>query len=124
MSRRRASVLLIAIALAGVSLVVSTTAAATRTLPTDLDTAWRAARSLLISDGWSIQSEDRAAGTMITDARNVAFRNLGLYAEGTRHLLKLTLRPAGTHATALTVDHELFWEERLLWDSRRWPQAA
>ncbi len=95
--------------------------AATRTFTGSLDHVWAATRSVLESEGWDIDEEHRATGSLVTESRGVNYRNYGLYAEGTRHRLKLTVRPAGPGRTSVSVQRELFAEERILWStSMRW----
>jgi MmpS family membrane protein len=95
--------------------------AVTRIFAGGVDKVWKTARSVLESEGWDIDREDRVAGRILTDARDVDFRDFGVYAEGTRHRLTLTLRAAGAGRTAVTVERELFREERILWSRDRVP---
>ena len=95
--------------------------AAARTFAGSIDRVWIAARSVLISDGWEIDEENRALGRIITDPRNLDYRDFGVYGEGTRHRLKVNVRPAGPEETTVTVEREAFWEERVLWSKHRVP---
>jgi hypothetical protein len=95
--------------------------AASQTFAGSIDSVWITARSVLISEGWDIAEEDRRLGMIITEPRNVDYRNFGVYGEGTRHRLKLHLRPAGPGQTSVTVDRELFREQRILWTKERVP---
>jgi hypothetical protein len=115
--RRMALVLLAA----GAILAPAAVHAAAGTVAGDVGAAWKAARSALESDDWTIAEEDRAAGRIVTAPRNVDFRDFGLQARGTRERLIVTVRAAGAGLTSVTVDRELYREDRLLWDSVKHP---
>jgi hypothetical protein len=95
-----------------------------RIFPGTMDAVWAAARSSLQSDGWELASEDRATGIIVTDVRDVAFRDLGLVADGLRHRVRLVLRPRAPDQTEVNVTRELFREQRFLWDTARRPRVA
>lgn len=86
--------------------------AASQTFAGSIDSVWITARSVLISEGWDIAEEDRRLGMIITEPRNVDYRNFGVYGEGTRHRLKLHLRPAGPGQTSVTVDQSTLTSNR------------
>jgi hypothetical protein len=95
--------------------------AAARTFAGSFDRVWIAARSVLISDGWEIDEENRGLGRIVTDPRNLDYRDYGIYGEGTRHRLRVNVRPAGPEETTVTVEREAFREERVLWSKHRVP---
>lgn len=98
--------------------------AAARTYAGSFDRVWIAARSVLISEGWEIDEENRGLGRIITDPRNLDYRDYGVYGEGTRHRLRVNVRPAGPEETTVTVEREAFREERVLWSKHRVPLQA
>jgi Mycobacterium membrane protein len=98
--------------------------AAARTFAGSFDRVWIAARSVLISDGWEIDEENRGLGRIVTDPRNLDYRDYGIYGEGTRHRLRVNVRPAGPEETTVTVEREAFREERVLWSKHRVPLQA
>jgi MmpS family membrane protein len=107
---------------AGVAAVAPPRAnAAARTFAGSFDRVWIAARSVLISEGWEIDEENRGLGSILTDPRNLDYRDYGVYGEGTRHRLKVNVRPAGPEETTVTVEREAFREERVLWSTHRVP---
>jgi MmpS family membrane protein len=98
--------------------------AAARTFAGSFDRVWTAARSVLISEGWEIDEENRGLGRIVTDPRNLDYRDYGVYGEGTRHRLKVNVRPAGPEEMTVAVEREAFWEERVLWSKHRVPLQA
>jgi Mycobacterium membrane protein len=98
--------------------------AAARTFAGSFDRVWIAVRSVLISEGWEIDEENRGLGRIITEPRNLDYRDFGVYGEGTRHRLRVNVRPAGLEETAVTVEREAFREERVLWSKHRVPLQA
>jgi hypothetical protein len=98
--------------------------AAARTFAGSFDRVWIAARSVLISEGWEIDEENQGLGRIITDPRNLDYRDYGVYGEGTRHRLKVNVRPAGPEEMTVTVEREAFREERVLWSKHRVPLQA
>jgi hypothetical protein len=82
---------------------------------------WLVSESVLKSLGWEVDSRDPAVGWIVTDSRGVDFKDFGVYGEGTRHKLRLTLKRAGEGRTMVTVERELWKEERILWMKDRKP---
>jgi Mycobacterium membrane protein len=97
--------------------------AATRTFTGGIEKVWTAARAALTSDGWDIEGENLARGSIVTGPRNVSFHEFGVYAEGTRHRLKLTFHQGEGGHVSVTVERELYQEQRVLWNSERKPLA-
>ncbi len=93
----------------------------TRTFNAPLDKVWTVTESVLKSLGFSIDERDRAVGWILTESRGVDFKDFGVYGEGTRHRLRLTLKAAGEGRTQVTVQRELYREERILWMKERKP---
>jgi MmpS family membrane protein len=118
--------LMLALSLAaGVAAVAPPRAnAAARTFAGSFDRVWIAVRSVLISEGWEIDEENRGLGRIVTDPRDLDYRDYGVYGEGTRHRLQVNVRPAGPEETTVTVEREAFREERVLWSKHRVPLNA
>jgi hypothetical protein len=88
------------------------------------DQVFDVTESVLRSLGWSVDQKDKANGWILTDARSVDFRNFGVYGEGARHKLRLTGKAAGEGRATVTVERELYREERILWMVERKPLPA
>ncbi len=97
------------------------TQAVTRIFAAPPDRVWAMAESVLKSLGWSIDEKDKAGGWILTDSRAVDFKDFGVYGEGTRHKLRVTLRPMAEGWTSVAVERELYREERILWMKERKP---
>ncbi len=96
----------------------------TRTFNAPMDRVWAVTESVLKSLGWDIDERDRAVGWIVTDSRGVEFKDFGVYGEGTRHRLRVTLKAAGEGKTSVSVERELYKEERILWMKERKPIPA
>jgi hypothetical protein len=121
---RRTVTLAVILALLGawaVPLPGQTATPVTRTFVAPLDRVWTVTESVLTSLGWDIDKQDRAVGWILTDSRGVEFKDFGVYGEGTRHKLRLTLKSAGEGRTAVAIERELYKEERILWMTEREP---
>lgn len=124
---RIATALLVALTLLGVSaLTVSAQPGepVTRTFAAPVDRTWAVTESVLKSLDWGIDTQDRATGLLVTDSRGVQFKDFGVYGEGTRHKLHLTIKAAGESRTSVAVARELYREERILWMKERKPLKA
>ncbi len=97
--------------------------ATTRTFAAPIDRVWPVTESVLKSLGWDIDKSDRAVGWILTDSRSVEFKDYGVYGKGPRHKLRLSLKAAGEGRTAVSVERELYTEERILWMTERKPLA-
>ena len=80
--------------------------------------------SVLKSLGWDIDTFDRAVGWILTDSRGVEFKDYAVYGKGLRHRLRLALKAVGEGRTTVSVERELYTEERILWMAERKPVAA
>ena len=49
----------------------------------------------------------------------VAFKNVGVYAAGTRHALDLSVRAVSETHTSISVKRDLFEEQRIFWSRER-----
>ncbi len=96
----------------------------TRTFNAPLDRVWQVTESVLKSLDWGIDEHDRTVGWILTDSRGVEFKDFGVYGEGTRHKLRLTLKAAGEGKTSVSVERQLYKEERILWMKERKPLQA
>jgi hypothetical protein len=94
---------------------------ASRTFANPTDRVWFAVQVTLAELGWKIEETDPVAGRMVTDVRSVDFKEFGVYGQGTRHQLRVTVQAVGEGRTSVVVERELFREERLLWMSSRKP---
>ena len=95
-----------------------------RTFDAPLDRVWTVTESVLKSLGWKIDTYDRAVGWILTDSRGVEFKDYAVYGKGLRHKLRISLKAAGESRTTVTVERELYTEERVLWMAERRPVAA
>ena len=95
-----------------------------RTFQAPLDRAWVVTESILKELGWSIDKSDRAVGWILTDSRGVEFKDFAVYGKGTRHKLRLTLKAAGEGLTTVSLEREVYTEERILWMTDRKPVQA
>jgi hypothetical protein len=96
-------------------------AAVSRTLGAPFERTWLVAESVLKSLGWEVDTKDATVGWIVTDSRGVEFKDFGVYGEGTRHRLRLSLKRAGEGRTTVTVEREVWKEERILWMKDRKP---
>ena len=95
-----------------------------RTFDAPLDRVWTVTESILKSLGWEIDSYDRAVGWIVTDSRGVEYKDYAVYGKGLRHKLRISLKVAGESRTTVTVERELYTEERILWMAERKPVPA
>jgi len=93
----------------------------TRTFNAPLDRVWAVTESVLKSLGWDVDESDRSVGWIVTDSRGVEFKDFGVYGEGTRHKLRVTVKAAGEGRTSVSVERQLYKEERILWMRERKP---
>ena len=90
-----------------------------RIVPVPMERAWTVTQSVLRSLGWDIERTDRTDGLIRTEPRNVNFKNVGVYAAGTRHALDLVVRAVSETQTSISVKRELFEEQRIFWSRER-----
>jgi hypothetical protein len=90
-----------------------------RIVPVPVERAWTVTQSVLRSLGWNIERTDRAEGLIRTGLRNVDFKNVGVYAAGTRDSLDLVVRAVSETHTSISVKRELFEEQRIFWSRER-----
>ena len=123
---RRRTVLLLALGLLLASAPGALGAAdvPNRTFDAPLDRVWTVTESVLKSLGWEIDTYDRAVGWMLTDSRGVEFKDYAVYGKGLRHKLRISLKAARESRTTVTVERELYTEERILWMAERKPVQA
>jgi hypothetical protein len=95
-----------------------------RTFDAPLDRVWTVTESVLKSLGWEIDTYDRAVGWILTDSRGVDFKDYAVYGKGLRHKLRISLKAVGDTRTTVTVERELYTEERVLWMAERKPVPA
>lgn len=93
----------------------------TRTFAAPVERVWLVTESVLKGLGWDVDKSDRAVGWILTDSRGVEFKDFAVYGKGTRHKLRVTLKAAGEGRTAVTVEREVYTEERILWMTDRKP---
>src|SRR5262245_63986830 len=90
-----------------------------RTYNAPIDRVWTVTQSVLKSLGWDIDKSDRAVGWILTDSRGVEFKDYAVYGKGLRHKLRVSLKAMGDSRTAVSVERELYTEERILWMTER-----
>jgi len=98
--------------------------APSRTFNAPVDRVWTVTESVLKSLGWDIDKSDRAVGWILTDSRGVEFKDYAVYGKGLRHKVRVALKAAGEGRTTVSVERELYTEERILWMTERKPVAA
>ena len=124
---KRIAMPMLLLALLGASattLSAQTVKPVTRTFNASLERVWSVTESVLKSLSWDIDERDRAVGWILTDSRGVEFKDFGVYGEGTRHKLRITLKAAGEGKTSVSVERQLYKEERILWMKERKPIPA
>jgi len=95
---KRIATPLLVLALLGISAATlsgQTGEPVTRTFNAPLDRVWAVTESVLKSLGWDVDERDRSVGWIVTDSRGVEFKDFGVYGEGTRHKLRVTVKAAG-----------------------------
>jgi hypothetical protein len=90
-----------------------------RTYNAPIDRVWAVTQSVLKSLGWDIDKSDRAVGWILTDSRGVEYKDYAVYGKGLRHKLRVSLKAMGETRTAVSVERELYTEERILWMTER-----
>jgi len=121
---KRIATPLLVLALLGISAATlsgQTGEPVTRTFNAPLDRVWAVTESVLKSLGWDVDERDRSVGWIVTDSRGVEFKDFGVYGEGTRHKLRVTVKAAGEGKTSVSVERQLYKEERILWMRERKP---
>ena len=121
---KRTATPLLVLALLGISAATlsgQTGEPVTRTFNAPLDRVWAVTESVLKSLGWDVDESDRSVGWIVTDSRGVEFKDFGVYGEGTRHKLRVTVKAAGEGRTSVSVERQLYKEERILWMRERKP---
>jgi hypothetical protein len=98
--------------------------APSRTFNAPTDRVWAVTESVLKSLGWEIDESDRAVGWILTESRGVEFKDYAVYGKGLRHKLRVALKAAGEGRTTVSVERELYTEERILWMTERKPVTA
>jgi hypothetical protein len=98
--------------------------APSRTFNAPIDRVWAVTESVLKSLGWDIDKSDRAVGWFLTDSRGVDFKDYAVYGKGVRHKLRVALKAAGEGRTTVSVEREVYTEERILWMTERKPVPA
>jgi hypothetical protein len=111
----------VALGLAGPAGWAPAATVATRTFDAPMDRVWTVTESVLKGLGWEIDTFDRAVGWILTESRAVDFKEFAVYGKGLRHKLRLSLKTVGPSRTTVTVERELYYEERVLWMIERKP---
>ena len=106
------------LACAALACVVSPAAGAdavSQTFAAPAERVWRTTEAVLKQFGWDIDKVDRSIGWITTDSRSIEGGDYGVYAKGTRHRLRINIRPAGETRTTVSVERIVFKRERILW---------
>ena len=77
--------------------------------------AWAVTEAVLKHLGWEIEKADRTIGWITTRSRMIEGGDYGVYAKGTRHLLRVHVKGAADNRSTVTVERSLFNRERILW---------
>jgi hypothetical protein len=117
-------VLVLGLGLAGAPSPSSAADAPSRTFNAPIDRIWAVTESVLKSLGWDIDKTDRTVGWILTDSRGVEFKDYAVYGKGLRHKLRVVFKTAGEGRTIVSVERELYTEERILWMTERKPVSA
>jgi hypothetical protein len=96
----------------------------TRILNAPHDRVWAVTEAVLKHQGWEIEKQDRTIGWITTRSRMIEGGDYGVYAKGTRHLLKIHVKAAGAGKATVTVERNLFHRERILWMDKDEPIAT
>ncbi len=126
MKWRKAAAPMLALMALGVSAATfpAQTGGVTRTFNAPVERVWTVTESVLKSLGWEVDKRDRDVGWILTNSRGVEFKDFGVYGDGTRHKLRLTLKAVGEGKTSVSVERELYKEERILWMREKRPLKA
>ena len=89
--------------------------AVTQTVNAPADRVWAVTEAVLKHQGWEIEKADRTIGWITTKSRMLDGGDYGVYAKGTRHLLRVHLKPDGPAKTTVSVERSVFNRERILW---------
>jgi len=92
-----------------------------RAFDAPLERVWTVTESVLREQGWGVDKSDRAVGWLVTDSRGVEYQDFAVYGKGTRHKLRLSFKAVSPTRTTLTVEREVYTEERILWMTDRKP---
>jgi len=95
-----------------------------RTVNAPEDRVWAVTESVLKHQGWEIEKADRTIGWITTRSRMVEGGDYGVYAKGTRHLLRLQVKSEAPGSTRISVERSVFNRERILWMDKDEPLAA
>ncbi|HXG15843.1 MAG TPA: hypothetical protein VNK50_06315 [Calidithermus sp.] len=95
-----------------------------RTFAAPADRVWAVTEAVLRHLGWDIDKVDRSIGFITTDSRRLEGEDYGVYAQGTRHRLRLHIKAVGEQRTTVTVERTVFRRERILWMDRDEPVTA
>jgi hypothetical protein len=82
---------------------------------------WAVTEAVLKHLGWEIDKADRSIGWITTKSRMVEGGDYGVYAKGTRHVMRVNVRAAGADKTTVTVERSVFNRERILWMDKDQP---
>ena len=95
-----------------------------RAFDAPIDRVWTVTETVLKTLGWEIDRSDRAVGWLLTDPRSVDFKEYAVYGKGLRHKLRISLKRLSDSRTLVSVERELYTEERVLWMIERTPVTA
>ena len=93
----------------------------TRTLNGSEDRVWAVTEAMLKHLGWEIEKSERSIGWITTRSRMVEGGDYGVYAKGTRHLLRVHVKGVGPTRSTVSVERTVFNRERILWMDKDQP---
>ena len=84
---------------------------------------WAVTEAVLKHLGWEIEKADRTIGWITTRSRMIEGGDYGVYAKGTRHLLRVHVKGVSDTRSSVSVERSLFNRERILWMDKDEPVA-
>jgi hypothetical protein len=119
--KRLASLLVLAAVLVSVA---GAAEALSRTYHAPEARTWAVTEAVLKHLGWEIEKADRTIGWITTRSRVIEGEDYGVYAKGTRHLLRVHVKGVSDTRSTVSVERSLFNRERILWMDKDEPVAA
>ena len=95
-----------------------------REFEASIDRVWTVTETVLKGLGWKIDRSDRPVGWLLTDPRAVDSKEYAAYGNRLRHKLRISLKRLSDTRTLVSIERELYTEERTLWLVERTPVAA
>jgi hypothetical protein len=110
--------------LAALPCAAAATDPVSRTVNAPEERVWAVTESVLKHQGWEIEKADRTIGWITTKSRVMEGEEYGVYAKGTRHVLRIQVKGTGPASTRISVERSVFNRERILWIDKDQPIPA